>query len=174
MNTWLISDTHFGHENILKFQKKDGTLLRNFESIYDMNEVIVRNWNSKVKPEDKVYHLGDVNFCSFTILKEIFNRLNGTKVLIKGNHDNYLKISQLQQLFKDIRAYHVLDNILLAHIPIHPLSLERWKGQVHGHLHDLTVPDLRYFNVSVERINYTPINFNEIRNYFEALRSTKE
>ena len=169
METWLISDTHFGHENILNFEQKDGTKLRSFSSAGEMDEVMIRNWNAVVKPDDKVYHLGDVAFAKFAYVQEIFSRLNGQKVLIKGNHDNWFKLSQYAQLFKDVRASHVLDGILLAHIPIHPLSLERWKGQVHGHLHNLVVPDSRYLNVSVERIEYTPINFHEVKKYFEVL-----
>lgn len=168
MDTWVISDTHFWHENILNFKQKDGTKLRVFNSVQDMNEVMVRNWNAVVRPDDKVYHLGDVGFSSFARIKEIFDRLNGRKVLIKGNHDAF-KLSQYQQLFKDVRAYHVLDKVLLAHIPVHPLSLGRWKGQVHGHLHALVVPDNRYLNVSVERTKYTPVNFHEVRKYFEGL-----
>ncbi len=167
--TFLISDTHFGHANILNFKTKDGEHLRKFSDVYYMDQYMINAWNSVVKPGDKVYHIGDVNFCNFTRLKEIFDQLNGTKVLIKGNHDNYLKPQQLLQLFKDIRAYHVLDNILLAHIPIHPLSLERWRGQVHGHLHDNVVGDPKYLNVSVERIKYTPINFEEVHTYFTRL-----
>lgn len=169
METWLISDTHFGHKNILNFKKEDGENLRSFSSMEEMDEIMVTNWNSVVKPDDKVYHIGDIAFNNFTYIQSIFNRLNGRKVLIKGNHDNWFKLSQYSQLFYDIRAYHVLDNILLAHIPIHPLSLERWRGQVHGHLHSSSVPDPKYFNVSVERINYTPINFHDVRKYFETI-----
>ena len=115
-----------------------------------------------------MYHLGDVGFMNVTRFNEIFSQLNGEKVLIKGNHD-ILKPNQWLQHFKDIRAYHVLDKILLAHVPIHPLSLERWRGQVHGHLHDQVVGDPKYVNISVERINYTPIDFEELRLYFHGL-----
>lgn len=179
MNTWLISDTHFGHRNILSFRQDDGTPLRMFSSVSEMDEQMISNWNSVVGLEDKVYHIGDVAMLNFTKTQEILSRLNGTKVLIKGNHDN-LKMSQYQYLFKDVRAYHVLDGILLAHIPVHPLSLQRWRGQIHGHLHNRVVlmgphrPDPLYFNVSVERINYTPINFEEVRKYFETLRGRTE
>lgn len=169
METWLISDTHFGHENILKSKQEDGSLLRDFSCAGEMDEHMIRNWNAVVKPDDKVYHLGDVAFCKFGKLQEIFGRLNGRKILIKGNHDRF-KLSQYQQIFSDVRAYHVLDKIALAHIPVHPLSLDRWKGQVHGHLHNRIVPkDKRYYNVCVERTKYTPVNFNEIRKYYEAL-----
>lgn len=165
MNTWLISDTHWCHSNILRFRRKDGTPLRPHSTIAEHDQALIDNWNSVVSPKDKVYHLGDVGFFNVTKFDLVFSQLNGTKVLIKGNHD-ILKPEQWLRHFKDIRAYHVLDKIVLAHIPIHPVSLERWRGQVHGHLHDGEVGDPQYFNVSVERINYTPINFEEVRNYY--------
>jgi len=166
-NIFLISDTHFRHANILKFGRKNGERLRPyFDSIEEHDEWLISNWNSVVRPVDKVYHLGDVGFFNITQMDSIFSRLNGEKVLIKGNHDE-LKASQYLKCFKDIRAYHVLDRLVLSHIPIHPNSIERWKGNIHGHLHDENLKDSRYFNVSVENINYTPIAFEEIRKEFQ-------
>jgi calcineurin-like phosphoesterase family protein len=133
----------------------------------EMMFIMVDNWNSVVKPNDKVYHLGDTAFKNAGSL-QVFAQLNGDKVLIKGNHD-ILKPSAYLQYFRDIRAYHVLDKILLAHIPVHPDSLARWKGQVHGHTHNNCLKDKRYYNVSVENINYTPVPFDTIRKYFNAL-----
>ncbi len=170
MKTFLIADTHFGHANILTFSKKDGTKLRpNFAHIKDHDEYLAYRWNSVVSPEDKVYHLGDIGFTSFTHVTNIFSKLNGTKVLINGNHDNF-KLAQYAQLFKDVRAYHVLDKFVLSHVPIHPMSLDRWKANIHGHLHDNVVGDPKYYNVSVERlVDYTPIDFEEIRSYYESM-----
>jgi calcineurin-like phosphoesterase family protein len=160
--TFLIADTHFGHANILSFKRADGSPLRDFLGIKEHDATLMDNWNSVVKPEDKVYHLGDVGFTNFTHIQRIFNHLNGTKILIKGNHDGH-KLSQYAQIFKDIRGYHILDKFLLSHIPIHPESLARWKANVHGHTHANNLDDPRYINVSVEQINYTPIDFEEIR-----------
>ncbi len=163
-NIFLIADTHFGHANILKFTKEDGTLLRpGFDDIEHMNEVFIFNWNSVVKPIDKVYHLGDIGFKNATEVGKIMNRLHGEKVLIKGNHDN-LKLSQYAQWFKDVRGTHQLAGFILSHIPIHPGSLARWAGNIHGHLHANKIKDDRYINVSVECINYTPIELNECIN----------
>ena len=72
--TFLIADTHFGHNNIINFLKPDGSKLRNFLSIYDHDEYIIDKWNSVVKPEDKVYHLGDVGFKNWTQLDYIMSR----------------------------------------------------------------------------------------------------
>jgi calcineurin-like phosphoesterase family protein len=173
--TWLISDTHFGHANILTFEPP-----RPFKDISEHDQTLIENWNSVVKPDDKIYHLGDVGLKNATYLGRILSCLNGSKVLIKGNHDT-LKLSQYQQFFKDVRAYHVLDKILLAHIPIHPHSLGRWRGQVHGHTHfncvtetsgPFSKQDKRYMNISVEQIKYTPIAFEEVQEYYEKLRTS--
>lgn len=159
--TFLISDTHFGHTNILTFKTNEGTLLRNFSSVEEMDEHIIQKWNSVVGVNDKVYHLGDVGFKP-RILHTIMPKLKGTKILIKGNHDT-LKPSIYLQYFKDIRAYHILDKFVLSHVPIHPESLSRWRGNIHGHTHSHSLKDSKYINVSVENINYTPINFELIR-----------
>lgn len=165
-NIFLASDLHLSHSNIITFLDERGDRIRPFDSIQEHDETIIHNWNKVVRPADKVYVLGDVAF-KFAHL-ELVGRLNGTKVLIKGNHDD-LKASQYLQYFKDIRACSILDKFLLTHIPIHPESLSRWKANIHGHLHsnvvkDLTgQPDSRYINVSMEQINFTPIPFETIR-----------
>lgn len=167
MKTFLIGDTHFGHSNILTFKKQDGSPLRVFDNIYEHDEYLIYKWNLVVKPEDKVYHLGDIGFRNFTVLNQILSRLNGSKILIKGNHDN-MKLSQYAQHFKDIRGSHTLDKFILTHIPIHPDSLSRWVGNIHGHMHSNSLPDSRYINVSVEQLNdYTPIDFEEIKRKFK-------
>ena len=174
--TFLIGDTHFCHSNILKFTKEDGSLLRpGFNSIQEHDEFLINNWNSVVSPNDKVYHVGDVGFFNTTSALEILNKLNGTKILIKGNHDN-LKLSVYSQVFKDVRAYHVLDKFVLSHIPIHVDSLYRWKANIHGHLHStnvctmidgVLVRDKKYINVSCEQINFTPVDFEKIRSEYQ-------
>ncbi len=156
-SVFLISDTHFGHYNIIKYCN------RPFISSEEMDETLIENWNKVVSKEDKVYHLGDVGFKSFLRMEELFNNLNGTKILIKGNHDNF-KLSQYAKLFKDVRGSHQLGGCLLTHIPIHPDSLSRWKANIHGHVHNDTLEDKRYVNISVENINYTPISLEQILN----------
>jgi len=163
--TFLISDTHFGHSNILTFLDDNGNNIRNFSCVEDMDEYMIDNWNRVVTKESKVYHLGDLTFSNKS-LQSIMPRLNGTKVLIKGNHDN-LKLHQYAQYFKDVRAYHILDKFLLSHIPVHIDSRERWRANIHGHLHNNIIDDPKYINVSVERIHYTPIDFEEIRERFK-------
>lgn len=166
--TWLISDTHFGHKGVTEFLRSDNkTPLRPWDDVQEMDEALVKNWNSVVGDKDRVYHLGDVVINRKAL--KILDRLKGRKVLIKGNHDIF-KLKDYTPYFEDIRAYQKLDSFILSHIPLHPSSIARWaSGNIHGHLHSNVVlddkgnPDKRYINVSVEQINYTPISFDEIR-----------
>ena len=83
VTTWFTSDTHFNHTNIIKYCD------RPFSDVNEMNEKIIRNWNERVVPDDRVFHLGD--FGLFKRDKEprsILNRLNGNIYLIRGNHDH--------------------------------------------------------------------------------------
>lgn len=160
-NTLFIADTHFGHSNIINFKRSDDKPLRDFATVEAMDEYMVECWNAVVRPQDTIYHLGDVVINRKAL--PILDRLNGRKVLIKGNHDIF-KLKDYIKYFDDIRAYKVMtkEGIICSHIPIHPESLSRWKLNLHGHLHSNTLPDKRYRCVSVEQINYTPISLDEI------------
>lgn len=168
-NIFFASDHHFHHANILTFKRDDGTPLREFSDIDHMNEIIVQRHNLVVRPGDKVYFLGDVCMDRKGKGLEILARMNGEKVLIKGNHDQ-CKPADYLKYFKDIRGSHQFEGLIMTHIPIHSESLARWGLNVHGHLHYNVVrmplsqiPDRRYFNVGMERINYTPISLEEIK-----------
>lgn len=171
-SVFLVSDTHFGHAGVCRFtHNNDGvTKIRPWTDPEAMNEDMVKLWNDTVRPNDKVYHLGDVVINRRYL--PILDRLNGDKVLIKGNHDIF-KLTDYLPYFRDIRAYHKMSDYILSHIPIHPESLARWcGGNFHGHLHTnrvmeyrndikMTVIDPKYFNVSVECIGFKPILFEE-------------
>ena len=151
---FITSDTHFGHANIIKYAG------RPFDSVEEMDEALVENWNSVVKQGDKVYHLGDVTMNSKSL--DILSRLNGRKVLIKGNHD-IQKLKFYTPHFYDIRGCHELGNFILTHIPVAISQKLRYSdGNIHGHLHEKSMEDPWYINVSVEQTNYTPISFDEI------------
>lgn len=165
--TWLISDTHFGHEKTCTvFKREDGSPLRPFASAEEMDEAMIARWNERVRPKDKVYHLGDVVINRRYL--DVLGRLNGDKVLIKGNHDIF-KLEDYTPYFRDIRGYHVMNGCIMSHIPVHPDSLARFGCNIHGHLHANRVMwedpfeafeskiDPRYLNVSVEQIDFAPI-----------------
>lgn len=168
-SVWLISDTHFGHEKTCTvFKREDGSPLRPFSCAEEMDEYMIKAWNEKVKPNDKVYHLGDVVINRKFL--HVLGRLNGDKVLIRGNHDIF-KLEDYTQYFRDIRGYHVMNGLILSHIPIHEQQLGRFGCNIHGHLHanrvmkdngyGKKVIDPRYHNVSVEQIDFAPILFED-------------
>jgi len=165
-NVFLISDTHFGHNNICKFTNDNGQKLRPWDSSDEMDEALIENWNKIVKQNDKVYHLGDVVIAKKHL--STLSKLNGRKILIKGNHDIFPAKDYLEY-FKDIRGVHVLSGMILSHIPIHEESLARFSINVHGHLHSRRVMkdgiiDPRYFSVCVEQINFQPIEMSDLQN----------
>ncbi len=162
-NKFVVSDTHFGHENIIKYCK------RPYDNVNDMNESIRSKWNSIVGPDDIVYHLGDVYFGKWFAARglkpyEFLSTLNGRKKLVLGNHDSGLD-QNLHRIFENIEAWYKLPNLgmILSHMPLHPSQLgDKFKKNVHGHIHNAyEIDDPRYINVSVECINYEPVNLDK-------------
>jgi calcineurin-like phosphoesterase family protein len=182
---FLVSDTHFGHAGVCRFMRNDGeTKLRPWTDAAEMDEAMVERWNERVGKNDKVYHLGDVviNRKSLGIMR----RLNGDKVLIRGNHDIF-RDDEYRQHFRELRAYHVLNGMILSHIPLHEASLGRFGVNIHGHLHanrvmkakginyptgeiiySETEIDPRYHCVCVETTDFAPILFEDVIKRIEA------
>jgi calcineurin-like phosphoesterase family protein len=166
INTWFISDTHFGHKNILEYEKD----ARPFNSVEEMNETIIDRWNGVVGYNDIVYHLGDFCFGRGNI--HIAGRLRGKKKLIMGNHDTYPSTDYLVY-FEKLYGAVFWKQCILTHVPVHPNNLgARAFLNVHGHLHSkrvyehsasvLPFEDKNYFNVSCEQNNLTPIHADVI------------
>lgn len=176
MKRYVISDLHLGHEAILKYRTQ-------FTCLSEMEITIFKNWNKIVTKEDKVYILGDVAWNKQSLSMMAF--MNGKKVLIKGNHD-ILPLKEYIKYFDDVRGVMEYKGCILTHIPVHESQLERFKINIHGHLHDKGVlknvmvkvynddmkpsfipkefVDTRYINVCCEQVNYTPILLEEIIN----------
>ena len=166
---FLVSDTHFGHAGVCRFMRNDGvTKLRPWDDPEEMDEFMIRAWNERVRPNDKVYHLGDVVINRRALVT--LGRLNGDKVLIRGNHDIF-KDDEYRKYFRELRAYHVMNGMILSHIPIHSDSLGRFGTNIHGHLHANRVMtevwgeykiDPRYHCVCVEATDFAPILFEDV------------
>ena len=178
-SVFLVSDTHFGHAGVCRFTRSDGvTKLRPWDDPHEMDEAMIAAWNERVRPTDKVYHLGDVviNRKAMPTLA----RLNGDKVLIRGNHDIF-RDDEYRQYFRELRACHVMNGMILSHIPVHPESLGRFGVNIHGHLHANRVKrargvdtrtgevlysdenDVRYHCVCVEQTpDFAPILFEDV------------
>lgn len=121
---------------------------------------MVQNWNRVVTDKDKVYHLGDVAIPRKGL--KVLERLNGRKVLVRGNHDIF-KLKDYLPYFEDIHGVIKLSNFYLTHIPIHIDNVPKWCRQnIHGHIHKNTMENPIYRNVSVEMIDATPIEMDQI------------
>lgn len=179
--TWVISDPHFSHANILKFERSPGVPLRDFPDVETMDETLIANWNETVADGDRVYLLGDVAFHP-RVFKAIIPRLKGRICLVPGNHEPP-KMRQYFDLFDDVRGYVVKKGFVMSHIPIHPGSLSRWQLNIHGHTHANIVgigewkepskssgefdapglvPDPRYYCACVEQQDYRPRLLDDI------------
>jgi calcineurin-like phosphoesterase family protein len=152
--TFITSDQHFGHFNIIKYCN------RPFETLEDMNEILLHNWNSTIRPKDKVYFLGDLAFGKNSKTDDWLEQLNGDITFFVGNHDASNDIEFVTcAIVKlgDIPFYMTHDP---GNVP------DFWRGWViHGHHHN-NLPNeypfvnsyAKTINVSVELTNYTPIN----------------
>lgn len=156
---WAVSDTHFGHDNILKFE----TGARQFETIEAHDAALIENWNSRVRDVDKIVHFGDVLFKPATTMDNILSKLNGRKILLLGNHD----VGQMEgylKYFEKVLLCVTLDNWLCTHMPVHPSQLEhRWVGNIHGHCHSYQIEDLRYLNICCEHTNLSPVKVDVLQ-----------
>lgn len=139
MKTYVTSDLHFGHKNIMSFCPV--TRARYNGDVEYMNEAMVKEWNEIVQPEDTVYILGDVAFMPASKAAEMIKRLNGTKILIQGNHDHKaLKDPMYAKSFKEIHKYLEVNydgnKICMFHYPIAEWNqMHRGALHFHGHLH---------------------------------------
>lgn len=177
---WVISDTHFNHANILKFtDSATGELIRGarFSTVKEMDDYMIEQWNATVKPGDKVYHLGDVMFGDKEYFQSMWPKLHGSKRLIVGNHDD-IKYLSSGGFFAKVHMWRMFSEfgLLFSHVPIHQSGLYRvpsldgkWPDDcehllnVHGHIHQNASPPGPYRNMSVEAINYTPVNIEDLR-----------
>jgi calcineurin-like phosphoesterase family protein len=167
---FLVSDTHFGHTGVCRFTRNDSvTKLRPWDSPEEMDEAMVKAWNERVRPTDKVYHLGDVVINRKAL--PILNRLNGDKVLIRGNHDIF-KDEDYIPYFRSLRGYHVMNGMILSHIPVHTDSLGRFGVNIHGHTHANRVKKIRGVNVKTGELLYS--DENDVRYHCVCVEQTPD
>lgn len=165
MEIFVISDTHFDHTNIISYSN------RPFVNTASMDNAIIQNWNSVVSDDDIVYFLGDFTFGPKENIMKYATQLKGHKHLILGNHDRQKQLyldagfeSVYKETFLALPEIGSL-GIFLTHKP--KMELEDKCVNIHGHIHDHQLDPLmfdteKYFNVSVENINYTPIKLQDI------------
>ena len=168
MSIWFTADHHWSHSNIIKYDN------RPFDDIHEHNKAMTENWNSVVKKDDTVYHLGDLAFCGPKTIHQILDNLNGKICLIRGNHDKAIR-GDLIERFVWVKDYYVLkvheketnkhQGIVLFHYPI-----ESWDKKhhnywhCHGHSHSkIMSPGIARLDVGVTGNNYIPISYDQVK-----------
>lgn len=171
---YFISDTHWGHKNIIQYSK------RPFTNVDEMNEALIANWNKLVKPEDTVYHLGDFAFMTYREFKNTCRRLNGSINVILGNHDNVItnnvrdlissnSLNSVQD-YKEIKAGG--KNFVLFHYGQRVWNKSH-HGSIHlyGHSHGSLPPFGKSVDVGVDckeiTDEYRPIHLDEVLAYMD-------
>ena len=163
MKDYFIADTHFGGENIRRYEN------RPFDSAAEMDEKLIENWNSIVTAEDMVYILGDFSdYASSEKDAEILKQLHGTKVLVMGNHDRHRTPQEWRELgFAECFSLPVIykEYFMLSHEPLY-INTNMPYANFYGHVHgNPSYKDAckQSVCVSVERIDYTPVEFEKLR-----------
>lgn len=174
---YFTSDTHFNHSNIIHFCK------RPFRDVEEMNEVLIRNWNQEVGPEDIVFHLGDFCLGGSSEWTKVLDRLNGRIYLILGNHD--LKnmrqgfMNRFEQVSMQMYIHVDKQAIYLNHCPFLCFGgAYRDTWQLFGHVHTnrytkgLDTPRLSMlfptqYDVGVDNNDFRPVSFENVRRIIE-------
>lgn len=168
---YYTSDLHLYHQYSIIGSN------RPFANLDEMHNTIIHKWNSKVKPSDTVFILGDVshpkNKEEANLVLDLVEKLNGKKVLVKGNHDS--KIShcpKFKKVFSSVHDYLEISDfgkkVILFHYPIEEWN-QFFRGSIHlhGHVHNndkhLTKIENR-FNVGVDVNDFTPVSLKELIN----------
>jgi len=153
---YILSDLHLGHANICNFRTQ-------FSTVEEHDQTIIENYQTVVTKRDTVIFLGDVAFTKEAL--ETVKGLQGNKILGAGNHDTERGIDM--KYLTNCGAYSKVYSMWsrkgcwLTHCPVHPDEL-RGKFNIHGHVHGNTLDDPRYFNASMENIDYKPKRFIDI------------
>jgi len=156
-DAWIISDTHFGHGNIIKYAG------RPFPSAAVMDRSLVQKWNAAVKQKDQVIFLGDFSFGNAEETVDYRKSLNGQIIMVMGNHDRgrsadwWKNVCGMEEVFDCPIIFK--DFFILSHEPVEWVSERLPVLNIHGHTHEKTVYNMtnHHFNVSVEVIGYRPM-----------------
>lgn len=137
MKIYAVADLHFGHKNIIKFEK------RPFKEVEEMDASLIEQWNNIVGENDQVYILGDFTLKGSNYACDILKQLKGTKFLILGNHDNFVRKKDFpQNMFEEITNYKEIEyngkHIIMSHYPIADWN-EKEYGSIllYGHIHNI-------------------------------------
>lgn len=154
---FVISDTHFYHKNIIEYCN------RPFGTVEEMNNTMIENWNKVVGPEDYVIHCGDFALGRIDDIKEIVSKLNGHKILVRGNHDHntvtQYKSAGFEHVFGEKVVFRINDKEICFS---HHRNDDTPYLNLYGHVHDKPNDDETHICVCVENHNYTPVLLDDL------------
>ena len=167
MKTYITSDLHFGHKNIMKFCPVTRARFR--DDVDYMNEAMIKEWNDIVQPEDTTYILGDFAFLPAAKAVSIVKRLNGSKILIEGNHDRKLLNDPVfRSCFEEVHKYHHISHngtmVTMFHYPIAEWDqMHRGSIHFHGHLHGNTsgLENFRALDVGMDATGWIVLEMDD-------------
>ena len=167
MRTFFTSDSHFGHDNIIRHCKRP-CREHPFQDGAQMDRALIDAWNSVVSPGDVVYHLGDFSLRPAAVISDLLKKLHGTKHLIVGNHDRVDEISGCRlQGWASMREMAKISvdghSVFLCHYPMREWP-GMWQGTVHlyGHVHGNLQPLPGSMEVGADVWGGKPIQMAEI------------
>lgn len=162
---WVSSDWHIGHRNIAKFRNQ-------VTSTEDNTQILLDNTLECVRKRDTLWLLGDMCFTEddvevFRVLSKHVENLH----LVLGNHDTdtaerrrALRTMLDEGIYTSVHSLVNYNGFWLSHAPLHDLEL---RGRnIHGHNHNVIIPDDRYVNVCVDVTDMKPVKFQEIKGRF--------
>ncbi len=166
MTTFLISDTHFSHEGIIRLCG------RPFSDVREMDDAMLDAWNSVVRRDDTVIHLGDfAHRAAAARLPKLFNALNGKKHLIKGNHDGESTLTLPWESVNDVLHASIDSTVMtLCHYAWRTWPRQRRGAlMLFGHSHGRLPGNRQTMDLGVDVVGYKPLRIAEVKSYLAAL-----
>jgi len=154
---FVISDLHLSHKNM--------AIKRGFKDEIEHDKFIIEKWNKVVSKKDTVWILGDITMEKATPYP-LLDKLNGYKKVVLGNHDQPQHVPELLKYVNSVCGMIKFKGFILSHCPIHQSETDRFYINIHGHVHENSLTDNRYINVSCEVVNYTPVRLSSLTKHF--------
>lgn len=169
MTTFFTADSHVGHASMMSQRMSRP---RPFASVEEMDEALIAHWNNRVRPGDRVFHLGDFAYgCSQKHARAVFDRLNGHRTLIRGNHEARGERVPWEGGIHDVLRLSVQDRGMLAPVDLwlshyaHLSWPDAFRGRIHlyGHSHGSIPPTPRACDVGVDCWQFRPVTVPEVQ-----------
>jgi calcineurin-like phosphoesterase family protein len=162
MTIWFSADFHLNHDNILRFCS------RPYDTIGEMDEAIICNWNARIRPNDTAYILGD--FC-FGDPRKFYDRLNGKVYIIPGSHDKELNKIPEEFILPPIYTLKLDPPITLCHYAMRSWYKSHYASwHLFGHHHGKLEPYGLSFDVGVDCWDYYPVSLDEVAEKMATLK----